>query len=630
MRQPKLPFSLDSLSPDLKDTSLWPIVDVSRLKESYREVYRRREYAILACLEGVSRKRIREEFGITRHEVRRLLLRCIEDHPDGRLWGFRGLVPYCQQKTRERELGQLFDQFPHLRELVETLFYKILKKGIVHESRIPVRAIHKKLLDACRALGLNKRNRYPFSTERLGYVALWKYLRKLFDKNQSRATRARYGEDAARNLRMQNNITTQVEKVSRPFQRVEFDGHRLDVFCTIVIPSPIGRDVELVLGRFWLLAIIDCYTRCILGYHLCFQKEYSGDDVLLCAAKAIVPWKPKELTINALKYPETGGFPSAVFEEAKWALWDEFACDNAKANLSDRVRKRMISVVGCSIVAGAVKNPVSRAIIERFFQTLEQYLHRLPSTAGSGIGDSRRHKPEEAALKHQISLAHIEELIDVAIAEYNGTPHSGIGHLSPLECMQKYLHSNALPPRQVLEQQRNNLELLNIEETRKVVGNRKKGTAPHVNFAGERYSNDVLSHSYHLLGKPLHLIADPEQGRFVRAFLPNGMEFGILSARGVWGRVPHTLLVRKMTLALRKKREIHYLEHDDPVQIVMDYYGKKAITSKDARRKYLIVAGSRKRNKQGPVASAAQLDIEGPPTEPEHDDDAPLLRTIEY
>ncbi|MFZ7646191.1 hypothetical protein ACO1C7_29590 [Bacillus cereus] len=63
--------------------------------------------------------------------------------------------------------------------------------------------------------------------------------------------------------------------------------------------------------------------------------------------------------------------------------------------------------------------------------------HRLPSTTGSHRKDTKRKKPEENAVKYRISAEHLEELTDVLIAEYNGTPHEGNNNLSPLEVFQR-------------------------------------------------------------------------------------------------------------------------------------------------------------------------------------------------
>src|SRR3546814_6172646 len=75
-----------------------------------------------------------------------------------------------------------------------------------------------------------------------------------------------------------------------------------------------------------------------------------------------------------------------------------------------------------------------RPFIERFFGTLEESgFHRLPNTTGTGPGDIRRKDPEIAACKYFIQLEDLENLLDVLIANYNGTVHSSLAGRSPLE-----------------------------------------------------------------------------------------------------------------------------------------------------------------------------------------------------
>jgi transposase InsO family protein len=503
----------------------------------------------------------------------------------------------------------LFYKFPQIQETIDNMFLKKTEKGIVHESRIPLKSIHKRFLESCRQAGI-KADEYPFTVKNTGRIALWKYLKKLFNQQPTKATKARYGKDVSRRLKSQGSGQFDdegEEAVVRPYQRVEFDAHLIDLFCTITLPSIYGGTVEKVLDRIWLLLIIDVLTRCVLGYHLSFGKQYSAEDVLLCIKNAVTPWQPKKLTIPALKYPEKGGLPSGVFEEAKWALWDEFAYDNAKANLADRVREKLTSVVNCAVNAGPVETPERRPFIERFFGILEENgYHRLPSTTGSSPTDSRRNDPEKNALDLHISLEHIEELTDVLIAQYNATPHSGIGFRSPLEHLEYFINSdNIILPRQLLKVQRNHLNLLNIQLTRSVRGSREKGVGAHINFEGVRYRNDVLSRSPDLIGQKLTIVIDPQDIRSIFAFLPSGAEFGILTAQGKWGRTPHTLEMRQAIFALRNKKLIWYTEQDDPVHVYLDYLGREALKSKNARRKYAGVqqANKHRENKSHPTLS---------------------------
>jgi hypothetical protein len=74
---------------------------------------------------------------------------------------------------------------------------------------------------------------------------------------------------------------------TRPYQVVEFDGHRLDIRLKVVVSDPLGFEHEFEIERVWLLVIIDVCTRAVLGYHLVMGREYSRYDV---AKRSRMPW----------------------------------------------------------------------------------------------------------------------------------------------------------------------------------------------------------------------------------------------------------------------------------------------------------------------------------------------------
>jgi putative transposase len=383
------------------------------------------------------------------------------------------------------------------------------------------------------------------------------------------------------------------------------------------MPSPYGGFVKRVIDRFWILAIIESISRAILGYYISLNREYNANDVLLCVRNAIVPWKRRGLTIPGLKYPEHGGMPSEVIPELAWATWGEFSYDNAKANLAERVLKKLSRTVGCAINPGPVETPERRPFVERFYQTFEENgFHRLPSTTGSRPNDPRRNNPEKNAIRFDISLEHIEELTEVIVMQYNATPHSGIGYRTPLEYLQYFIGDENILVNTLPEGKRSNMNLLNIEASRIVRGNIKNGRRPYIEFEGARYQNDVLARTPDLIGKRLTLSIDPEDIRSLVAYLPDGSELGILSALGFWGRTPHTLEVRKAILALKHRRLIWYTTEQDPVQVYMDYLATQSPKSKAAAREFAKVQRMPKRGNNGPV-QPVESRVEEPEDQPQ-------------
>jgi len=615
----KIRFSREALEAELRDMKNWPTVDPTLLSEQDARTFERRKNAIRDYLAGTRIAVVQETHGVSYSQLSNFLSRCLKTHPDGRIWGERALIPRIRCKTYERReptcaqtagthgghsgaLTQLFERFPDIRDYVIKLFSKCKRGKTVHEARIPHKSIHKRFLDKCREHGITKD--YPFNTKWLGRGALRTFLKKLLDQGHDATVKARYGKDAARKLASRNKSNDQ--DVTRPFQRVQFDGHRIDAFFTFLVHHPYGGVEELVLPRIWLMVIVDVFSRAIVGYKLVLSKEYSAADVMRCVRQAIVPWKHKTLTIPGLRYPEHGGLPS-ILPDYQWAIWREFIYDNAKANLAVAVRRFLTTViVGGEVSCGPIEEPGRRAIIERLFRTLEENgIHRLPSTTGSNPKDTRREEPEDNALRYQIRLDHFEQLIDVMIAQYNTTPHAGIGFRTPLEVLEYHAASggtiNHLP-----EDRRNETALLFEKVVRTVRGNSAQGRRPYIEFEGVRYQNEVLDRSPHLIGKKLFLYVDADDLRCLQARLENGADFGVLTAHGFWGRTPHTLVMRRTIMRLRQKKLISYVEGDDPIHVYHDYLASQAATKKRVRADYVNTSRMMARSRKPDPAKAAR------------------------
>ncbi|HWN11961.1 MAG TPA: hypothetical protein VNO50_22220 [Pyrinomonadaceae bacterium] len=582
-----LRFDRDCLDPELRDLGTWPSVNTGQWSKVDCDRFVRLQAAIRAYLSGERVKNISKKFRVSRQELSRLLKRCLSQHPDGQIYGWRGIIKHARQKSyvrtkpvkshsRNKRSGdagaffQLLDRYPHIAEGIQKLFYKQQGDREIEEPRIPLMAIFKWFLSACRLAGLTASD-YPFCTVSSGRTALWRYLKHLIDVDPQKAISARGSKHAARRWRKTGHGPSSI-KATRPYQRVEFDGHRFDMSCMILIRHTHGGFVQRLLHRLWLLVIVDVYTRAILGYHISLNFEYDSTDVLLCVKNAVTPWKPRILTIPGLEYAKGAGLPSGVIPELEWVTFEDFCYDNAKANLAARVLNKITSVIGCAVNPGPVESPERRGIIERLFETLEEATgHRVPSTTGSHPQDPRRTNPDAAAEKFEITLDHLYELMDLVIARYNATPHSGIGYKAPLELMAQFAADEDSLMNKIPEDQRDKLGLLNVEFKRTVRGNIKEGRRPYINCEGARYRNEILARSPELIGQRLTLVMDPEDPRSVTAFFPDGAELGDLTANSFWGVTPHTLEMRKAILSLINQRLLYLTENQDPIPVYLAY-----------------------------------------------------------
>jgi putative transposase len=585
----------DKNSYDKIDLSTWPEVDPSNLCDRDRMIYEKRRVAIVLFFSRhKSTEQVSEQSGISVSEIYRLADRCLLEDENGLVFGYRALIPnkrITPYKRKELPMGctgnkvgafsKLLDQYPSLADMIElTLWGKDRK--IVVDKRINVKYLHKRFVTACKELGLSG-NDYPFTSEDKGKRSLERYVIKLQQKHFSKGA-GRFNKDAA-NHANKTGIGFKSHTSVRPYQRVQFDGHRIDTLISIKFTTPDGLEINEIIDRLWILAIIDEDTRMILGYHISLNKEYNRSDVLHCIKNAIVSSRPKSFTVSGLNYQSTAGFPTWDNYGPEWAVWEELLYDNAKSHLSKEVEKCLKEIVGCSVNPGAVNSPERRPLIENFFRLLEENgFHRLPSTTGSHLKDPVRINPEKHAVEYEITEQEIRDLAEVLVANYNGTPHTSLYNLSPLEVYQQRLEQGVMI-RTIPEEKRSHTVFFTEKITRTIKGNMKSGKRPYINYEGAQYRGDLLSRAGGLIGQKLTLHVNTEDLRVIKAFLPDGSELGLLQAAGKWRMRKHTLALRKTINKLRNKRLLHFTSEDDPIEKYGEYIRAKAKTNKASRNK---------------------------------------------
>jgi len=572
----------------------WPEVDPSLLKSGSKDADLKREKGIIDYVTGKrSVREIQAEYCIDKTEIYRLFRRCMEMAPDGQIYGFRALVPYLRIKPYERKiegsrgyagkLTQLFSKQPELEKRVVTKYLGKRRKNHIPEPQIKYKHLHKYFIDECKKMGIGQ-GEYPFTELNQGKSALRRYLKKLVDKEMRQVVHARHGEENARNI--DDTLIEGELHPSRPYASVEMDGHKIDLNMVVWIPTPDGSEEAVLMERIWVLLMEDEGSRSTLGYHISFLRNYSNEDVLQCVMNSLVPWEPKELTIPGLEYGEGAGLPSGLIPECRWRLFDRLRFDNAMSHLSPMVQQRINRVVKCVINNGESKKPKRRALVERLFQTLEENgFHRIASTTGSNVTDTRRRNPEKWAKKYHISLEHLEEIIDVVIAQYNDTPHAGLYGRTPLGYL-RYDADNPLSLKRYLpEDQRDFFELFKITVPATIRGVTEKGRRPYVQYQNVPYRNPTISSTPTLVGTKLTLHVNINDLRTIKAYLPNGTSVGLLKADGVWGIRRHTLRIRKTIFKLIREGKLHLSK--DPIKAYNEMLARNAITERKSANQYV-------------------------------------------
>lgn len=426
----------------------------------------------------------------------------------------------------------------------KVLLEQIHTDGALRTRLSGLAAVHDEFLRQCRSAGLTAAD-YPFNTADKALRVLSRRLKAEMLRNFGVAAHAA----GATHLKGLPRVDDQVSSptATRPYQVVEFDGHRLDIRLKVVIADPMGFEHEFEIERVWLLVIIDVCTRAVLGYNLVLGKEYSRYDVIKTIEKALEPHRSRIFTIPGLSYGPQEGFPSERLLELGYATWEWIKLDNAKANLANETLSALCEFVGCCVDAGPRYSPDERPYVERLFGTVHtRFSSRLPGYTGSHPRDLRRALSDpKGGLRLYVSFDELEELIEYAIANYNGTPHAGLNNVTPLEAMKYYIRGRQSLVTWLAEQHRRTLCLMQSARRSRVRAYLELGVRPHINLYGARYTNAILASSTHLIGRQLLVYINSDDLRSVRAFLPDGAELGVLEAQGMWRVVPHNLKLRR-------------------------------------------------------------------------------------
>lgn len=169
------------------DLAHWPGVDHDALPEYRRAQCLRRRKAVEMYLSGASEAALKEATGNPRSNAYRIIVdRCLSQHPDGTLIGWRGALPFFRLASYRRKaapkvradgrvgavgaLRWLFESAGGAD--IESRFRKQIvgKVPNLAAAKRPKRELFAWFIKELRAAGFEARGEWPFNVEKLGYV----------------------------------------------------------------------------------------------------------------------------------------------------------------------------------------------------------------------------------------------------------------------------------------------------------------------------------------------------------------------------------------------------------------------------------------------------------------------------
>ncbi len=187
---------------------------------------------------------------------------------------------------------------------------------------------------------------------------------------------ARYGRDAAMN---KFRSVTGHRTTSAPLERAEIDHTPLDLFVVDDING-------LPLGRPFVTACIDDYTRCILGMYVGFVPP-SYESVAHCLMHAFVP-----------KVTQNDEYPDVEYPWLAYGVMQTLVCDNGTEFHSEAL-ENACEQLGINMEYAPRKTGWYKGKIERFLRRLnEEIAHGTPGTTFSNVFERGDYNPEKHAV----------------------------------------------------------------------------------------------------------------------------------------------------------------------------------------------------------------------------------------
>ena len=577
---------------NLTDFDSWATPDEGAIPSNKRTEYKNRKRGIELYLAGESASVIKNNCGLGIKQIYRLLTeRCLEVHKDGQIFGWRALVPNFHIKPYKRKIKikvnvfgggasgamqTVLDLNPDLRKAFEKKILPSKKDNELGPVRRPRQTHCNWFLEELRKRGYEIRNEWPFNTENNGYVSICRYIDKVLEANPKKAAVATGGPETAKKLETGDGVDRPVKEI---YDRIEMDAHKLDGRFCVMLPLPSGDYNTKIVHRLWVIVILEVVSRAVLGYYFSMRKEVSKEDVLRTIKKSLKTWHRRKLAFSdEIVYLKDAGFPSSRSSNFVGACWKVTSVDGALAETCITVKNVLKNVVGSELIEpngigsfSVRRSKDDRPFIEAFFKNLaSRGFQKMSNTTGGKSSDKKGRNPDAVAITSQFQYEYAEEILDVLIANYNATPHTGLGNRSPLQYLEfieargdmkfKYADPNSVE------------EILSFRKNCIVKGGYATGRRPFVNFEGAPYSNDLLSQRHDLVGKEISVCNHLEDdARIVKASTLNGQSLGILRAAPPWNKLPHSLALRKAINSCVYHRKFVIASGADAVETFLNF-----------------------------------------------------------
>jgi putative transposase len=573
------------------DIATWATVEESDIRSVRdRAKYKRRRDAVIVYGNTRNGKEAARIVGTSERNFRRLWDRCCALAPDGRPWGFRGLVPnkVIRRATRKGQLRSLkgiaskgfggsFERllldFPSIRTGLVAALGR-LGRDAYQPVTMKGRQLQLQFERLCFEAGLTE-NDYPLNTRERCRRSLPEWVKRVYLPQYAFAyVKGEHGQDAATAFDFQKDGEAR-RAPAKAWDEWQLDEVKIDVYARYEFLSPDFVPISLELPRIVAVVLKDTGSGAVPAWKLVIGREVNVGDLLEVLWMAVSGPPKVQASVPGSEYKDGAGYPAVVIEGLRWAWPQTLSLDNALAHLANDLRNAVEKIGGCKVLLGKPKTPLARAEIESEFSALaRKAVHQLPGTSGSGPTDPKR-KKAALPLEGLIRVEDLEHTLDVYFANRNGLPHAASNYVAPLERLRHNLDRGLLSVA-VLPPDKRHAHAFGLRREVTVRADLGKGRPPFVNFLKLRYRGPALTPFTGYVGKRLVVRASPMDLRTIVLYDEQGCELGVLRAEGKWGALPHYLRIRRLFLKLRRDNSLGKQAEDDPLRALFAHLNKGA------------------------------------------------------
>jgi putative transposase len=284
-------------------------------------------------------------------------------------------------------------------------FEEVLKEKYLTAQKLPMKRVVEALHERINQRNITSQD----ASSKLVTPSVATIYRWARDLNYALSFEKRNGKRAA-NHKLRPAIG--MVSVKEVLERVEIDHTPINL-------QLIDLDTGLWCGKAWLTAVLDRYSRVVLGFYTSFS-EPSANSVLMALKHAILPKG------EALK-----NFDGIENDWPCYGLPDQIVTDNGM-ELHAMSFTAVCQDLGIEIQYCPTATPQYKGAVERFFRTIaEDLFHQLPGTTFSNIRERGNYPAEKNAFLDIQTLRYL--VTRWIVDEYHQTPHRGLNGRTPIQ-----------------------------------------------------------------------------------------------------------------------------------------------------------------------------------------------------